>query len=186
VRHSCYSGLSPAVTPGAAVRPRAASWQRPHAAHCCLGLMILLSFGLLTRTEHTASSAGSRRTHCHPCSHTTLLCNARVGNLCDVLFPYNAPQNREQGSQAASRAPSVGVHSWAALAAGVLACPPCSQIKPYLSFHATKVDDVQPCYCAQHCQKLRSQVVSMTTVWSCLPDSLRALSDSERRRPTGF
>ena len=41
VRRSCFPGLSPAVTSGAAVRPRTANRQRPRAAHCCLGLMIL-------------------------------------------------------------------------------------------------------------------------------------------------
>ena len=33
-----------------------------------------------------------------------------------------------------------------ALSSGVLACPPCSQIRPYLNLHATRVDDVQPRY----------------------------------------
>ena len=85
-----------------------------------------------------ASCAGNRRTRRHPCSQTTLCQSVEVGNLCNVLAPYNAQQNREQGSQAASGAPSVGVHSWAAQAAGVLAWPPCSQIKPIPKFNATK------------------------------------------------
>ena len=72
--------------------------------------------------------------------------------------------------QAASGAPSVGVHSWLALASGVLACPPCSQIRPYIILHVPKVDDVQPRYIAQHCQNPRSQVRSMTRL---SPSTLR-------------
>ena len=76
-----------------------------------------------------ASCAGNRRTRCYPCSHTTLRQSAQVSNLCDVLAPCNAQQARELSSQATSGAPSVGVHSWVALASGMLSCPPCSQIK---------------------------------------------------------
>jgi hypothetical protein len=38
-----FSGQSPAVTSRATMKPRAATRQRLRAAHCCLGLMILLA-----------------------------------------------------------------------------------------------------------------------------------------------
>ena len=119
MRHSCFPGLSPAVTPGAGIRSQAANRQRP----CANGFLCWQQ---------------NRRTPCHPCSHITLCRTALVSNPCNVLPPYNAQQGRERSSQAASGAPSLGVHSWAVLAAGVLACPPCSQIKPYVDLQVTK------------------------------------------------
>ena len=101
MRHSCFPGLSPAVESGAAIRPQATSRQRPCA---------------------TASCAGTRRTPCHPCSHITLCRSALDSNTCNVLPPSNAQQARERSSQAASGAPSAGVHSWI-VASGMLASP---------------------------------------------------------------